>query len=437
MILVESYTICTESSPIFNFYVVPLLGRSSGKTHLRWASWKTALSDSFPLNKKVKIAFFAEILIDDFDGASRTMFQLIHRIPTDEFEFLFICGVGPDKIAGFESMRIPAVTIPINKTYKMAIPWFSGARIRRKLKAFQPEVIHIATPSLLGEFALKYAHQHQIPVLTIYHTHFISYVDYYLKSNPRLARFIRGIIAKSQFRFYNGCHRVYVPSEEMRAALLSWKVEPRRLQLWQRGIDTQLFSPSKKDPSAIRSLFQNPQKVILFASRLVWEKNLETLCNIYQRCQERGLPYHFLVVGDGVAREACQQRMPQAVFTGTVDHEHLSVFYASSDVFLFPSISESFGNVVIEAMASGLPCVIADGGGSRNFIQQGVNGFLCRPNDPDDYLDKIIKLLEEPGLHEKFVTEGLQYSQTFSWDDLAATYFKDLITLSKEQNTTP
>jgi len=376
--------------------------------------------------KKVKIAFFAEILIEDFDGASRTMFQLIHRIPADAFEFLFICGVGPDTIEGFECMRIPAATIPINKTYKMAIPWFSGARMRKKLRDFQPDIVHIATPSLLGEFALKYANQHHIPVLTIYHTHFISYVDYYLKSSPRLAAWIRSLIARSQHKFYDRCDRVYVPSEEMRLALLSWDVAPQRLQLWQRGIDTQLFSPKKKNKSVVQKLVGNELPVILFASRLVWEKNLETLCNIYQLSQDRHLPFNFLVVGDGVALEACQRRMPKAIFAGKVDHEQLSVLYASSDVFLFPSISESYGNVVIEAMASGLPCVIADGGGSRNFIQQGKNGFLCQPNQADDYLDKITMVLQDAGLHQQFVSEGLRYSQSFSWNDLAATYFKDL-----------
>jgi len=378
------------------------------------------------LLKKVKIAFFAEILIEDFDGASRTMFQLIHRIPADEFEFLFICGVGPDNIEGFECMRIPAATIPINKTYKMAIPWFSGGRIRKKLQDFQPDIVHIATPSLLGEFALKYANQHNIPVLTIYHTHFISYVDYYLKSSPKLAGFIRGIIAKSQHSFYNRCDRIYVPSEEMRLALLSWDVAPHRLQLWQRGIDTQLFSPTKKDKTVVQKLVGNDRPVILFASRLVWEKNLETLFNIYQLSQDRNLPFNFLVVGDGVAMEACQRRMPKAIFTGKVDHEQLSVLYAACDVFLFPSISESYGNVVLEAMASGLPCVIADGGGSRNFIQQGENGFLCQPNQADDYVNKITRVLQDARLHEQFVAEGLRYSKSFSWDDLAATYFRDL-----------
>lgn len=381
--------------------------------------------------KKIKIAFFAEILIEDFDGASRTMFQLLHRIPADQFEFLFICGVGPDSIHGFECLTIPALTIPINKTYKMAIPWFSGGRLRKKLRQFQPDIIHIATPSLLGEFALKYANRQQIPVLTIYHTHFISYIDYYLKSSPRLAGYVRSIIAKSQGSFYERCDRVYVPSEEMRLALLSWQVNENRLQLWQRGIDTDLFSPLKRNLTVIREVTGNDRPVILFASRLVWEKNLETLCGIYQLIQDQGLDYNFLVVGDGVALETCQRRMPKAIFTGKADHERLSVLYASSDVFLFPSISESYGNVVIEAMASGLPCVIADGGGSKNFIQQGINGFLCRPNQAEDYLNRINMLLGDADLHRQFVAAGLRYSHGFSWEDLAVTYFNDLAQMAQ------
>lgn len=358
------------------------------------------------------------------------MFQLIHRIPADQFEFLFVCGVGPSSIAGFTCMQIPAITIPINKTYKMALPWFSGKRIRQKMAAFQPDVIHIATPSLLGEFALKYARQQAIPVLSIYHTHFISYVDYYLKSSPRLSRFIKGMIEKSQHSFYNRCDRVYVPSDEMRAALLSWQVDAHRLQLWQRGIDTQLFSANKRDSAYMQGLTGNDKPVILFASRLVWEKNLETLCAIYQRCQEANLPVNFVIAGDGVALDACRKRMPGAIFTGKVDHAQLSILYASADVFLFPSISESYGNVVIEAMASGLPCVIADGGGSRNFIRQGINGFLCQPNLAADYVEKITRLLADDALRQQFITEGLAYSKTFSWDDLARVYFNDLVALA-------
>ena len=382
------------------------------------------------MSKKIKIAFFAEILIEDFDGASRTMFQLIRRIPKDRFEFLFFCGVGPDVLEGFECVRIPALTIPFNNTYKMAIPWFSGGKMRAKLRQFEPEVIHVATPSLLGAFALKHANRHGIPVLSIYHTHFISYMDYYLKFSPALSIAVQRQIAKTLRAFYNRCDRVYVPSEAMRSALLSWQVDGRRLQLWQRGMDTRLFSPAKRDPAAVRALTGNQRPVVLFVSRLVWEKNLETLCNIYQLSEDRQTGCNFLVVGDGVAREACRRRMPKAIFTGKVDHTRLPVLYASSDVFLFPSISETYGNVVIEAMASGLPCVLADGGSSKNFIRQGVNGFLCAPNRAEDYLDRIVMLLKDEHLHRQFVEEGLRYSASLSWEDLAATYFNDLTQLA-------
>jgi glycosyltransferase involved in cell wall biosynthesis len=403
-------------------YLVYLCGATLSKKHS-------------PLLNKVKIAFFAEILIEDFDGASRTMFQLIHRIPKDDFEFFFVCGVGPHSIEGHECLRIPAVTIPINQTYKMAVPWFSGALIRKKLAQFKPDVIHIATPSLLGSFALRYANRHQIPVLTIYHTHFISYIDYYLPSSPRVAGYLKSMAANMQRSFYSRCDRVYVPSEEMKQALLSWDVPSNKLQLWQRGIDTALFTPLKRNRTLVKKTTGNDHPVILFASRLVWEKNLETLIGIYEYLQERQLAYTVLIVGDGVALSECKWRMPNAIFTGKVDHHRLSELYASADVFVFTSISESYGNVVLEAMASGLPCVIADGGGSKNFIAQGENGFLCSPNQPSDYVARIDTLLQDKMLHQAIAGAALRYSQAFRWDDLADIYFQDMAQLAAAKRT--
>jgi len=122
--------------------------------------------------------------------------------------------------------------------------------------------------------------------------------------------------------------------------------------------------------------------------------------------------------------------MPGTVFLGTVDHETLSELYASADIFLFPSISESYGNVVLEAMASGLPCVLANGGGSRDFVQQGVNGFKCAPNDEADYVEKISRLLEDKTLRHQLSEAGRRYSLAFNWDHLAEVYFTDLRKLS-------
>lgn len=376
--------------------------------------------------EKTRIAFFAEILIEEFDGASRTMFQLIKRIQPEQFEFLFICGTGPDDIAGFECVKIPAVALPINTNYTMALPVLVKTQIKEKLNTFSPDVIHIATPSLLGAFALKYAQRREIPVLTIYHTHFISYIDYYLKHMPFLINKVKHMIAENHKAFYNQCNQIYVPSESMKSELTLMGIETDRMKIWKRGMDTQLFSPQHKNPFILRNLTGNDLPTVLFASRLVWEKNLETLFAIYDLMESEGPKVNFLIAGDGTAKVACESRMKNAIFTGKVDHQTLSVLYASSTLFLFPSVSETYGNVVIEAMASGLPCVIADGGGSKDFIHQGENGFKCQPYEPQDYVDKIRLLLNDPSLSANISARGLKESQKMDWEQLAAVYFNDL-----------
>lgn len=383
--------------------------------------------------KKIKVAFFADILIEDYDGASRTMFQIIKRIPSEGFEFLFVCGVGPDKLFGFPCIQIPALTLPINTNYKIALPQLADARIKGKLLEFEPDIVHIATPSFLGQFALKYAQQYGLPVITIYHTHFISYVDYYLKHAPSLlVDFVKSKVILNQKSFYNQCNKIYIPSESIVDELIDIGIERTRIKIWKRGIDTKLFSPIKKNLGLIATLTGNNYPTILFASRLVWEKNLETLFRIYDCLQTKNLPHNFIIAGDGVARNFCENRMQKSIFIGKVDHAVLAELYASSDVFLFPSVSESYGNVVIEAMASGLPSVIADGGGSKDFIEQGINGFKCKPFNENDYVEKIEILLRNKDVWKQCSEEGLLYSQKFNWDELIRTYFTDVNSLARQ-----
>ncbi|MEO3402643.1 glycosyltransferase family 1 protein [Mucilaginibacter sp. CAU 1740] len=376
--------------------------------------------------KKIKVAFFAEILIEDFDGAVRTMYQIIKRIDRRIFEFLFVYGAGPDDMLGFPSLKVPALTLPINTGYTMAIPALVTSELKEEIDKFAPDIVHIATPSLLGTFALKYATQRLLPVISIYHTHFISYIDYYLKHTPFLIGKVKQMMCDSHRTFYNQCDQVYVPSNSMKNELTDMGVDIYRMKLWQRGMDTRLFSPANKNLKALEKLTGNDNPTILFASRLVWEKNLETLFEIYEAMQEKHPEVNFLIAGDGIARKACEARMKNAVFVGKVDHQTLSVLYASSTLFVFPSVSEAYGNVVLEAMASGLPCIIADGGGSKDFIEQGINGFKCKPYDAACYVDKIEILLRNNTLRLQFIEEGLEYSSRLSWEHLASVYFDDL-----------
>ncbi|RZM23211.1 MAG: glycosyltransferase family 1 protein, partial [Pedobacter sp.] len=269
------------------------------------------------------------------------------------------------------------------------------------------------------------------------HTHFISYIDYYFKYTPFLIDAVKRRIAESQRNFYNQCDVIYVPSETIQHELTSIGIESDRMKIWKRGIDAALFSPQRRDTARMESLTGNTKPTILFASRLVWEKNLETLFRIYDLIQDMAIPCNFVIAGDGIARKACEINMPKAVFTGKVSHHELAVLYASSDVFLFPSVSETCGNVVLEAMASGLPCVIADGGGSRDFIKQGFNGFTCRPYSEQDYVNKISLLLENSRFTQQFRKNGIEHSAGYCWNKLAGVYFHDLTKLSEMQMLIP
>ena len=379
--------------------------------------------------RKIRVAFFADILVKDFDGASRTMFQIIERIPSDQFEFLFFCGMPPKDDIGHEVFKVPSLPIPFNSTYKLAIPMLSWFSMRRRLKEFQPDVIHIASPSPLGDFAFQYKKSRNIPVITIYHTHFLSYIGYYLRPLPFLVKPALKTVAYGQKKFYDQSSLMYIPTMQMVDELNAFNFDTGKMKIWQRGINHELFNPSKRDVPRIKELTQNVKPNILFASRLVWEKNLATLIRIFRKSKEDGDKYNFIIAGDGVAEDALSEKMPGAFMLGKVDHDTLAALYASADVFLFPSVSETYGNVVVEAMASGCPCVIAKGGGSQSLVEHGKTGFLCDPEDESDYLARIDQVVNGPVLKEAFVKNGIEYTQSLNWDTLCETYFDDVARL--------
>ncbi len=373
-----------------------------------------------------KVAFFTEILVEDFDGASRTMFQLINRIDQQKFNYFFIYGGGPTQFRNFHSYKVPTFKIPVNDDYCLAIPQLIKKKLELALDKFAPDMIHIATPSLLGFFALNYAKRKGIPVLTIYHTHFISYIAYYFKNILPLVKPTEQWMKKAMNNFYNKCDIVYVPTKSILNELQQIGLQQEGLKLWQRGIDTALFNPNKKNLSQLQTITKNNKATILFVSRIVWEKNIKTLIEIYQQIQAQNLDYNFIVVGEGTAKIIAMQEMPNAIFLGKKSHDELAILYASADAFVFPSVSETYGNVVVEALASGLPCVIADGGGSASLIQHGKNGFKCQPENAAGYVYYLKKILSDMSLKKNLINEGLSYVGQLDWNRLSGRYFNDI-----------
>ncbi|WP_437918534.1 glycosyltransferase family 4 protein [Sphingobacterium sp. LRF_L2] len=383
----------------------------------------------------IKVAFFAEILIEDFDGASRTMFQIINRIDPKRFSFLFIYGKGTDQpVEGHASLRIPTLNTGLNKDYSFTMPALAKEQMREELDNFRPDVIHIATPSLLGFAALRYARQRNIPVLSIYHTNFVSYIPYYFRKLPALIKPIEKWIIGASRRFYNSCDTVYVPSQSMIKQLEQFGVDSEKIALWQRGIDLNLFNPKKRNISYVKRLTGNEKPNILFASRLVWEKNVQTLIDIYNRLERSGLAYNLIIAGDGAAKNDMMLQMPNALFLGKLEHEDLAQLYASCEVFVFTSTSETYGNVVVEAMASGLPCIIADGGGSSDLIRHQHTGYKCLPKSPEDYIIYIKLLLSDPELRQVITNAGLTQVQQLDWEKLTDRYFSEITNLAASTN---
>lgn len=341
-------------------------------------------SADFPL----RIALFTGNYVHIEDGVSRTLGRLVGYLVDRGHEVLVLGPSIPDPPVEQPGrfLAVPSVPIPGRPEYRFTTGF--PAEERHAVEAFDPHIVHIATPDVLGHRALTWARRAGLPVVSTYHTHFASYVQYY---GAALSERIIWAIAR---RFYNRCDEVYVPTPEMERELRSHGIDST-IRLWPRGIEVDRFTPKKRS-NAWRAAqgFGDDHVVVSFVSRLVREKGLDVYAAVVERLSTQGV--RALIVGDGPEREALAAELPDAVFTGHLSGEELAIAYASSDIFLFPSETETFGNVTLEAMASGLAVVCADGGGSRSLVASGETGLLCPPQDADAFTAATAGLLSDP-----------------------------------------
>lgn len=384
--------------------------------------------------KKIKIALFSEVLKENLDGVTNTLYNIIEKIPAEKFEYLFITSYAPSahiKLP-FRTITVPKIAFPTNEEYPISIPFFNK-ELKKALEEFRPDLIHVTTPFTLGAYALNYGKKKNIPVLATYHTHFISYIEYYFKYFPIFSWILNKGGWKYLNWFYNQCERIYVPTTSIIEELLENGIENKRMMLWGRGVNNALFNPSKKDAAYMDNLCGKDTKRILFVSRLVWEKELKTLVGIYNIFKKDRPDIKMVITGNGPRKEKLQKLMPNAVFTGKLIKEDLARIYASSDVFVFPSITETFGNVVLEAMACGIPCVIAAKGGPKGIVKDGITGYHAEPKNYADFSNKLLKLLDDLKLRKEMSENAAAYALTQKWDILCGDMFKSYETLLPEK----
>ena len=349
------------------------------------------------------------------DGVSRTLGRLVGYLEDRGHDVLVL---GPtiatppmDQPGTF--VAAPSVAFPTRPEYRLTTGF--PRRLRERVGAFRPDLVHVASPDVLGHRAVTWGRKRGLPVVSTYHTHFPSYLGYW---GPGWLEPATWSLAR---RFYGQCDEVYVPTPTLLDDLRAHGVAST-LRLWPRGIELDRFTPEVRSEAwrAGRG-FNSSDVVVAFVSRLVKEKSPDVFVSVIRRLQVEGAPVRALVVGEGPEREAFQTALPDAVFAGHLGGAELATAYASSDVFLFPSETETFGNVTLEAMASGLPVVCADAAGSRSLVADGTTGLLCPPRDADAFAQAVRHLVDRPTLRAEMGGAGRDRARAYDWPSVLDT----------------
>ena len=377
------------------------------------------------MKNKIKIAYFAGSMKPGQDGVTRVLFKLIDWLNDKEIENIFISSLIPvanEQMTKF--LEVPSIAVPFYKEYKFAYPGYK--KFESTMREFKPDIIHINSPCSLGLAAIKYAEKNNIPVVATYHTHFPSYAKYY---NIRQLEFISWNYLR---KLYNRCDRVLVPSITIMDELKEHGFNTT--DYLPHGIDLNIFNSSFKSNDWKKSLDIQDKKVLLFVGRLVWEKDLRTLTEIYDQLKGLRDDVSFVVVGDGPIRKDLEKLMPEGLFLGYKSGEELSTIYASSDLFVFPSTTETFGNVVLEAIASGSVPVCSDQGGASSSIKDNYNGIICRAGDSFDFSKKILTLINNQTELQRISENCIEYASKQSWNNIFSMQYQHYIEVIKQHS---
>jgi glycosyltransferase involved in cell wall biosynthesis len=267
----------------------------------------------------------------------------------------------------------------------------AGRMLRQRWQRLRPDAVYVATEGPLGWSAVRAANRLGIPVATGFHTRFDSYADHY--GVGFLTATVRGYLR----RFHLRAAATLVPTDALAAELKALGIEHARLL--RRAVDTTLFHPSYRDASLRQQWGASANApVVLYVGRIAAEKNLELAVSAFRAMQQQVPQVRYVWVGDGPARAALQAANPDFIFAGMLRGEELARHYASADIFPFPSLSETFGNVILEALAAGLPVVAYEEGAAREHLQHGINGFRIEAGKAQAFIDATTTLASNPGL---------------------------------------
>jgi len=301
------------------------------------------------------------------------------------------------------------------------------------LDRFRPDLIHITGPSEIGMLGAGLAHYLQLPLAASWHTNVHEYLarrsDWFLRLLPErqsaaTAQKIQDMALATAAFFYSGARVLFAPNPELCEQLAQRTGRP--CHLMPRGVDANLFSPSKRPPET-----QNREAVLGFVGRLSVEKNIALLVEVQEQLERRGVEgWRFLIVGHGGDEAWLRERLHRAEFTGVLRGEELAAAYASMDLFVFPSHTDTFGNVVLEALASGVPAIVTPDGGPKTIVRDRVTGRIVAD---EGFATAIADILANPAQHQAMRIAARAYAETASWDSVFEGMYKAYASITPER----
>ncbi len=306
---------------------------------------------------------------------------------------------------------VPSITLPVRSEFQLALGL--PRSIRADIERFAPDIVHVSTPDILNTRAQSFAIARGIPVLASQHTLFETYFDYY-----RLG-WLRPMAEAHLARFYRRSSHVVVPTPALADDMRRLRVDDK-VSVWSRGVDHHLFHPDRRDPAWRKTMGLAEHEIaVLFFGRLVLEKGIASYVSVIERLQAQGLPVRALVVGEGPGRDGFAA-LNNPVLTGHLEGEALAIAVATADLFYHPSTTETFGNVMLEGMACGLPIVASDAPSARAMFNDADTGFLCPPDDLDAATQALAMLVRDPDLRCTFAAKARERSMAYTWDAASA-----------------
>lgn len=374
------------------------------------------LQELSPARAALRVAVVTETYPPEVNGVAMTLERMVGGLQQRGHQVQLVrprqhAAERPATDARFEEVLKPGVAIPRYDGLKMGLP--AKQALFRLWSVRRPDVVHIATEGPLGWSALAAALKLKLPVSTGFHTNFHTYSRHYGFGflNKPITAYLR--------KFHNRAQATLVPTEEMRVDLESQGF--LNLRVVARGVDTTLFHPERRS-AELRARWgvSGTQPVALYVGRLAPEKNLKVLGEAFAAIRRVRPDCRMVVVGDGPQRAELVARQPEVVFAGTRSGIDLAAHYASADLFLFPSLTETFGNVTLEAMASGLAVVAYDYAAARQYLTHGVSGLLAPYGDPDAFAGLAVTAMQDPARTARLRVHARDAARRVDWDSVFA-----------------